>query len=91
MTTDELLSKMTTVMQCGGEHGFGFYARAMYKPHFAFAATAREAMEKALEPPPVSTAPSARRRVVEDDDEPAPARRPTPPVRRRASLFGDDE
>lgn len=90
MTTDELLDKMTTVMQCGGAEGYGFYARAQMQPHFAFAKTAREAMEKALLPPPPSTAPSARRRVL-DDDEP-PVRRPAQtPVRRRASLFEDDE
>lgn len=91
MTTDELLSKMATVLQCGGADGYGFYARALLQPHFAFSTSARGAMEKALLPPPPTTMPSARRRVLEDDDE-LPVRRPTqPPTRRRASLFDEDE
>ena len=91
MTTDELLDKMATVLQTAGVDGYGFYARAKLQPHFAFAKTAREAMEKALLPPPPTNMPSAKRRVLEDDDE-LPVRRPTQPqTRRRASLFEDDE
>lgn len=90
MTTDELISKMATVMQCGGAEGYGFYARALLQPHFAFSTTARDAMEKALLPPPPPTGPSARRKLL--DDEPAPVRRTAqPPARRRASLFEDGE